>query len=273
MRPNLFIVGAQKAGTTSLYHYLAAHPEVFMCPLKEPHYFVRHRRGRPQLVPSEAAYLRYFAGVEATYAGEASAHYFTQPESPALIHAFNPDAHILILLRRPDDVLPAFHHEECFVGRERRPFAEALEEYAAWYAAWPGYIRGWQALFGERVQLLWFEELQADAPALYARVLARLGLPAFVPEFSAHNPAKALPPAWRARLSASGPVVAGVRLLYRVPKLALWLDGVRRGRVTVAARPVLDAALRARLLALTEGATRELEILSGRDLSAWRVAA
>ena len=37
--PNFFIVGAQKAGTTSLYHYLNQHPQVYMSPRKEPHFF------------------------------------------------------------------------------------------------------------------------------------------------------------------------------------------------------------------------------------------
>ena len=37
--PNFFIVGAPKAGTTSLYHYLAQHPDIYMSPLKEPTYF------------------------------------------------------------------------------------------------------------------------------------------------------------------------------------------------------------------------------------------
>lgn len=37
--PNLFVVGAPKAGTTSLWHYLRQHPDVFMSALKEPHFF------------------------------------------------------------------------------------------------------------------------------------------------------------------------------------------------------------------------------------------
>lgn len=37
--PTFFVVGAPKAGTTALYHYLRLHPDVFMCPIKEPHHF------------------------------------------------------------------------------------------------------------------------------------------------------------------------------------------------------------------------------------------
>ena len=45
LRPNLFLVGAMKAGTTSLHNYLDAHPEVFMTPdpWKETQYFVAER--------------------------------------------------------------------------------------------------------------------------------------------------------------------------------------------------------------------------------------
>jgi hypothetical protein len=39
--PNLFIVGAAKAGTTSLYQYLSQHPAVYMCPIKEPNFFAK----------------------------------------------------------------------------------------------------------------------------------------------------------------------------------------------------------------------------------------
>jgi hypothetical protein len=37
--PNFFLVGAPKAGSTSLYHYLDQHPEIYLSPIKEPHYF------------------------------------------------------------------------------------------------------------------------------------------------------------------------------------------------------------------------------------------
>jgi len=37
--PNFFIVGAAKSGTTSLYHHLCQHPDIFMSPVKEPGYF------------------------------------------------------------------------------------------------------------------------------------------------------------------------------------------------------------------------------------------
>ena len=41
-KPNFLVVGAQKSGTTSLYSYLKQHPQIYMSPLKEPHFFVSH---------------------------------------------------------------------------------------------------------------------------------------------------------------------------------------------------------------------------------------
>jgi hypothetical protein len=42
--PNFLIIGAQKACTTSLYHYLRQHPEVYLSPVKEPYFFALEGR-------------------------------------------------------------------------------------------------------------------------------------------------------------------------------------------------------------------------------------
>ena len=39
IKPNLYIIGAAKAGTTSIYQYLQQHPEVYMSPIKETYFF------------------------------------------------------------------------------------------------------------------------------------------------------------------------------------------------------------------------------------------
>ena len=75
--PNFLVIGAGKAGTTSLYRYLAEHPDVYMSPVKEPSFFC----DADQLVDTPAirsrdAYERLFAGVNDEHAiGEASPKY------------------------------------------------------------------------------------------------------------------------------------------------------------------------------------------------------
>jgi len=50
--PNFFIVGATKAGTTSIYEYLKEVPEIYMSPVKEPHYFSKLTRPKSRPEPS-----------------------------------------------------------------------------------------------------------------------------------------------------------------------------------------------------------------------------
>jgi len=101
VKPNLFIVGAAKSGTTSLWNYLKQHPEVFMPEdelNKEPAYF-SSISGDLQL----QSYLNLFskAGKDHAYIGEASTAYLTDPISAGRIHCFNPDSKIIIILRNP----------------------------------------------------------------------------------------------------------------------------------------------------------------------------
>src|SRR4051794_22949210 len=67
--PNFFLVGAAKAGTTSLHHYLGQHPSVYVSPIKEPHYFADEVRPdnfceemRTKIVAREPALREYLAG-------------------------------------------------------------------------------------------------------------------------------------------------------------------------------------------------------------------
>lgn len=103
--PNFFIVGAPKAGTSSLHAYLQAVPGIFMSRLKEPNYFARivvpdDHPVRP--IRDEQKYLQLFSGATTeTVIGEASPTYLADPEAPRLIREVSPGARILISLRDP----------------------------------------------------------------------------------------------------------------------------------------------------------------------------
>src|SRR5579871_3433321 len=106
--PNFFLVGAQKAGTSSVYAYLKQHPDIFLPAIKEPHFFsqvVPISHYEPIFLPSvlnEADYLRLYrdaCGFSAI--GDASVSYLWDPEAPQRIHARMPQARILIVLRDP----------------------------------------------------------------------------------------------------------------------------------------------------------------------------
>jgi len=99
--PNFFIVGASRAGTSSLYEYLKKIPGIYMSPEKEPHYFSKVTPGRFK-ISDEKTYLELFHGVKNEIAiGEASTTYLRDRETPKQIYKKIPYAKIIIILRDP----------------------------------------------------------------------------------------------------------------------------------------------------------------------------
>ena len=106
--PNLFIVGAAKAGTTSLYSYLLAHPEVFLSAKKETNYFSwqdildQNLYYQTENITTAESYQSLFSPVAGQkIIGEVSPSYLFYPKVAERLYKFNPDAKIIILLRDP----------------------------------------------------------------------------------------------------------------------------------------------------------------------------
>jgi len=104
--PNFFIVGAPRAGTTSLHAYLKEIPGIYMSLIKETNYFSRQLvpDNHPLLNPirDQQKYLSLFDGVSnEKILGESSPLYLSDLEAPKLIHEVSPNALILISLRDP----------------------------------------------------------------------------------------------------------------------------------------------------------------------------
>lgn len=134
IKPNLLIIGAPKCGTTSLYHYLKQHKDVFMSEHKEPHYFLRDIgiQRIPEGLAEESDYYTLFdAGADYKYRGEASVLYLGYPgySIPAIEKDLGDDVHIIIMLRNPvDRCYSAYQHVKRYNPLERLTFAEALEK-------------------------------------------------------------------------------------------------------------------------------------------------
>jgi len=99
--PNLFIIGAARSGTTSLWHSLKENPVIFMPQdeiYKEPAYFSKKNAWMTPKI-----YLSLYQKAEPyhKWIGDASTAYLTDPESARRIYEYNPDAKIVIVLRNP----------------------------------------------------------------------------------------------------------------------------------------------------------------------------
>lgn len=119
MKPNLFIVGAPKCGTTAWAEYLSAHPNVSFSVIKEPHFF---STDLPKIaaVKDLNEYMGLFAKSESTrVAGEASVGYLYSEEAARNIYEFNPDSKIMIFVRDQEDCLPSAHNQMLYNFKER----------------------------------------------------------------------------------------------------------------------------------------------------------
>ncbi len=293
-RPDFFIVGAFKAGTTALYEYLGQHPQVFMPFHKEPMYFGADLDARYERM-SEADYLRLFEDAHpGQRVGEASPWYLYSTSAAREIADFAPEAQIIVMLRNPVDVMHAQHSQLLFNQREdlvdfemalaaepdrragRRIPAGALRREALFYrhsVRFAEQLERYLDVFGrDRVHVIVFEDLRDRTAGTYRGVLEFLGVDlAFEPRLEVRNPNR------RVRLAALQ------RLVYRPPgplrRIVPWLRRfplVHRARDMVVAansapesRRTMDPDLRRRL---TEEMAPDVEALGrliDRDLSAW----
>jgi hypothetical protein len=225
--PEFLVIGAQRAGTTSLFQWLDAHPAVLMSRPKEVHYFdLQHHRGRRWY---RSHFPRARRGV---LRGEATPYYLYHPLVPGRVRAELPDARLVVLLRDPAERAHSqFRHErrlgfesledfeEALAGEEGRLSGEAerlardpsAESYAhnhhgyldrGRYAA---QLERWFEHFPrEQVHVLFSEELFAEPGRVLGELAGFLGLDpggAALPHANA-APGSDLDPGLRARILA-----------------------------------------------------------------------
>jgi sulfotransferase family protein len=84
-KPNLFIVGAPRCGTTSLWSYLKDHPDIFMSAEKELYFFDSDLWAREAWAPTLEQYLANFsAATDERIIGEATPSYLRSKRAPGL---------------------------------------------------------------------------------------------------------------------------------------------------------------------------------------------
>jgi hypothetical protein len=291
-RPNFFIVGAPRCGTTAMYEYLRQHPDVFMPYRKEPVFFGPDLSKRPPPL-DESAYLRLFAGGRGKRRiGEATTWYLYSASAASEIHAFSPAARIIIMLRNPVDMIYSLHGHWLFTGNEDiADFAAALDaesdrrrgdrlpkavrrpeglQYRA-LGRYAAHVRRYLEVFGpDAVKVIIYDDFQADPAGSYRATLEFLGVDTdFQAEFAVINRSKDVRSPRLQRLIYARPLVRAMSKLPG-PVFHAARRSMLRLNIKYQPRPPLDIELRARLTAEFSSDIDELGRLIGRDLSAWQ---
>lgn len=219
-KPNFFIVGQPKSGTTALHQFLGQHPQIFMSSIKEPHFFCQdfHREsdryyGKQRFFDfrTEAEYLELFAKADTeVIAGESSTNYLYSQVAAEKIYQFNPEAKIIIILREPAKFLYSLHsHYVKFTEENEANFEQALSlellrregKFTASRVTSPSYlyysdrvkyyeqIKRYYDLFERsQIKVVLFENFRANNQEVYREILDFLGVDnSFVPEYEAVN--------------------------------------------------------------------------------------
>lgn len=130
--PDFIIIGAQKAGTTSLFEYLAKHPCIKEPSEKELHYFSDAGHYRKGLTWYRSQFpLQWGAGRESFLTGEATPYYLFHPLTPQRVFEALPLVKNIVMLRNPVDRAFSHYFHEVRENRETRSFEQAIENEPA----------------------------------------------------------------------------------------------------------------------------------------------
>src|SRR4051794_21160756 len=200
--PDFMVIGAQRGGTSSLYRYLAAHPDGRPSVRKETEYFTRSYGEGPTWYRSHFTLRRSGRSFEAT------PDYLFHPLAPARVATDLPASRLVVLLREPAARARSHCQHMTRIGFEQLSFADALDaeseridaDLARLEAGDPvvegpllrysyrarghyaDQLERWQASFPpEQLLVLRSEELFADPAATLARVEQFVGLPLWLP--------------------------------------------------------------------------------------------
>ena len=295
--PTFLVIGAAKAGTTAVYEFLRQHPQVFMSPVKEPHFFALEGEPIAFFGPGDAEsinrvgindlnrYRALFAGAGGYRArGEGSVSYLYSPRAPRRIAEHLAEVRLIAVLRDPVERAYSTYLYQRSRGLEpAATFADALADEprriaGGWHHIWHYRAMGdygaqlaryLEVFEKDRMLICFYDDLVHDAHAFMRRGFHFVGVDEGLRLDTRVAPGASGVP----RYPLLETVLFRNRALKRslraaLPERLLARVGSRLRRRTLA-RPPLDPALAA---SLRQGYRRDLETveaITGRDLSDW----
>ena len=297
-KPNFFIVGAPKCGTTALYEYLRPHPNIFMPKIKEPHFFAKDLGTYPRIkTPQEYAEIFADSTEQHLRIGEASVYYLRSSVAIPNIREFNPDAKIIAMFRNPVDMVYSFHSQLLHVAEETETDFETawrLQERRSRGLDLPPSSRGpfllqyaelgrlgtqTQRLLSvfppPQVRLILFDDFADSPQTVYDELIDFLEIPHdHRTDFPRINDNKRARMDWLRRFARKPP--PALRNAIRSLKRTVGPEGISAAKKKVVElntvkerRPALSPAFRAELVEAFHEEVALLGRLLDRDLSHW----
>jgi hypothetical protein len=295
--PNFFIIGAAKSGSTSLYHYLRQHPQIYMSPLKEPKFFALanerldfngpgDQENVSRAITSMDAYQALFREVsDELLVGEASVLYLYSQKALHRIRQYCPNAKLIAILRNPVD--RAYSNFLALRQRNEEPivdFAQALQQEEIrirnnWHPRWHYKQRGFyyaqlklyfDAFSRSQIGIYLYDDLCANPGKLLRDIFRFLCVDeTFIPDISIkHNMAHRIPRSkiLHAFLSRSNVIKTVLKLFFPVGlRQRLRINLENKNLV----KPSLPTKIRRELTQTYQKDILKLQDLIQRDLSKW----
>jgi len=303
-RPNFFVSGAPRCGTTALYTYLSEHPKIFMPAVKELNYFADDFPNVQKIAfKSPQDYLKVFVDADERHlaVGEASPFYLFSKVAFENMRAFDPDARIILSLRNPVDFIQSYHQLNLSLLREDEPDLarawdlqsprrrgqhlpkSAREPELLMYGELGQFSQYVQRLFGifprEQVKIILLDDLAEDTKTVYEGLLDFLRVPSDgrtdFQRVNANfeNRSRFLawffhPPQPVYQIFMKAISLFGTGFM---EKVSVVYNRIERLNTTQATRSAMDPELRARLLEHFRPDIEKLAGLIDKDLSPWLV--
>lgn len=288
--PNFLIIGAQKAGTTALYEYLRQHPQIYMSPVKEPHFFTYEGEkvdsrgpGRSSIFPitNIDVYRTLFQGVSNEMAiGEASPSYLYSLKAPERIRHYVPKARLIAILRHP--VERAYSNFLHLIRDGREPqtnFVQALREEETricdnwgfhWHYQQKGFYytqlkRYFDMFDRDQIRVYLYEDLSTNPVSVLENVFQFLGVgEEFALDTSIKHNVSGIPKneVLHSLLIRLKPITTALK-----PFLPAKLRQYIRDQILV--KPQLSPEVRQQMIGVYRDDILRLQDLIQRDLSQW----
>lgn len=288
VKPNFFIVGQTRSGTTTLYHHLKQHPEVFIVHTGSG--FTLQFFGLFPTVKTEEEYLKIYSKVKnEKRIGEKNTDTLIDPDSAKKIHHFYPDAKVIINLRNPIDMMLSVHNlmvnaattetitdfEEALSAEKTRTSEELKNPgthnpflFYRKNARYVDQVKRYVDIFGlENIHIQIFDEFKKDPIGEYQKICRFLDVDdTFVPVMEHYN---------KRRVNRSRSLQSLVnktnrtrfrKIIRNVPKIQNVYNFINR---PYASKDKISDELRNKLKKELKPEVESLSKLIGRDLTFW----